>query len=206
MAEEPSSPQQNTPGPEGEKTADEQRIPYARFEEVNKRARSAEKELKDLRARIMDFEERDKSEAERAQARAQRAESQLAGMQETVTAMQKGAWVRSVAAELNFHDPEDAVAHLTDRLANLEDERDARRAVKALSQSKKHLIRADESKDERPRVGRVFNAEDRATQPGNGQPLSRDQLAAHRETEFARSLADELNKFRSNWREVGGIT
>src|SRR4051794_33791927 len=76
---------------------DEQRIPYARFEEVNTRAKRAEKELEDLRQRIVDFEERDKSDADRAKARAQRAEQQLEHLQGTVTAMQKGAWVRSAA-------------------------------------------------------------------------------------------------------------
>jgi DNA repair exonuclease SbcCD ATPase subunit len=206
MAEE-QAPQPTPDAPEGaEKAAEEQRIPYARFEEVNTRAKHAEKELEDLRQRIVDFEERDKSEAERAQARAQRAESQLANLQNTVTAMQKGSWVRSAATELGFHDPEDAIAHLAEKLARLEDERDAKRMVKSLAQSKKHLIRNDEAKDERPRIGKVFSAEERSGTQGNGRPATRDQAIAQREAEFAHSLADELNRFRSNWREMGGIS
>ena len=206
MAEDQA--QQTTPDtPEGEKSAEEQRIPYARFEEVNSRAKHAEKELEDLRQRIVDFEERDKSEAERAQARAQRAEERLQQMQSTVTAMQKGAWVRSAATEMGFHDPEDAVAHLQEKLVKLEDERDAKRMVKSLAQSKKHLVRGDEPRDEKPRIGRVFSGDERA-QSGNGQrqALTREQAVAQREAEFAHSLADELNKFRSNWKEMGGIT
>ena len=188
------------------KAAEEQRIPYARFEEVNTRAKHAEKELEDLRQRIVDFEERDKSEAERAQARANRAEPQLAQLQSTVTAMQKGSWVRSAATELEFHDPEDAVAHLQEKLARLEDERDAKRMVKSLAQSKKHLVRGDEPKDERPRIGRCSAPTD-ARPAGNGQqPATREQVVAQREAEFAHSLADELNKFRAGWREMGGIT
>jgi hypothetical protein len=188
-----------------EKVSEDQRIPYSRFEEVNNRAKHAEKELEDLRQRIVDFEERDKSEAERAQARAQRAEQQLSSMQDTVTAMQKGAWVRSAATELGFHDPEDAVAHLADKLARLEDERDARRIVKSLAQSKKHLVREEEKKEQRPRIGRVFSADERQAQ-SDQRPLNRNQAVAQREVEFAHSLAEELGKFREGWREMGGIT
>jgi DNA repair exonuclease SbcCD ATPase subunit len=213
-AETAAPPQPDTPAPDGEKTGEEQRVPYARFEEVNSRAKHAERELEDLRQRIVDFEERDKSEAERAKNRAERAESQLSQLQNTVTSLQKGSWVRSAAAELNFHDPEDAVAHLGEQLARFEDERDAKRAVKSLSQSKKHLIRGEDAKPDRARIGRVFSAEDRAQVPPNGangdqgrsRPLSRDQVAAQRESEFAHGLAAELNQFRAGWREMGGLT
>jgi DNA repair exonuclease SbcCD ATPase subunit len=171
----------------------------------------AERELEELRDRLLEFEERDKSEAERAKSRADRAESQLTQLQGKVTAMQKGAWVRSVAADLGFHDPEDAVAHLGEQLAQFEDERDAKRAVKTLAQSKKHLIRRDDDKQEQPRIGRVFTSQERQMQPagngnGNGQqPASYQQVAAQREAEFAQHLAGELNQFRSHWREMGGL-
>jgi hypothetical protein len=106
----------------GQEGSDEsQRIPYQRFEEVNKRARQAEKELADLRSKILEFEDRDKSEVDRERSARQRAESQLAELTGKVTSLEKGSWVRSVAAELNFHDPEDAVQHLRDDLGRLED-------------------------------------------------------------------------------------
>jgi len=210
MTEEQTATAQKPPeaAPEGDTPpVEEQRVPYHRFEEVNGRAKRAEKQLEDLQQRIVEFEERDKSEAERAKSRAERAESQLKQLQGTVTAMQKGSWVRSAAAELGFHDPEDAIAHLGERLAGLEDERDAKRAVKTLAQSKKHLVR-DEKKDDRPRIGRVFSAEDRAQNevPNGQRPISHEQANAMREAEFAQSLAAELNQFRSNWREMGGLT
>ena len=104
----------------------------------------------------MELEDRDKTEVERAKARAERAEQQLSGLMGKVTAMEKGAWVRSAAAELDFHDPEDAVQHLRDNLGNLEDASDARRLVKSLAKNKKHLVKAKEPDGPRPGVNSLF--------------------------------------------------
>lgn len=205
--QEPKAPDDNGGG--SERPEDNLRAELDRRREKQERA---ERELEELRDRLLEFEERDKSEAERAKSRADRAESQLTQLQGKVTALQKGAWVRSVAADLGFHDPEDAVAHLGEQLGQFEDERDAKRAVKTLAQSKKHLIRRDEDKqDNGPRIGRVFTSQERQMQPagnGNGnhqQPASYQQVAAQREAEFAQHLAGELNQFRSHWREMGGL-
>lgn len=205
MAEEPNTPDPKQGEQNGEKTADEQRIPYSRFEEVNKRAKNAEQELSDLRSKIIEFEDRDKSEVERAKDRAQRAEAQLQEVMGKVTSLEKGAWVRSAAAELNFHDPEDAVSHLRDQLGGLEDSRDAKNLVKRLASSKKHLIR-EEKKEERPSLGRMFSGE-QVPQDGqqSNRPLSPQQQAAERELEFAKGLRDQLGRYRDNWHNAGGI-
>lgn len=185
---------------------EDQRIPYQRFEEVNKRARQAEKELSDLRSKILEFEDRDKSEVDRERSARQRAEAQLAELTGKVTSLEKGSWVRSVAAELNFHDPEDAVQHLRDQLGGMEDQTDARRLVRNLAKTKKHLIR-EEKKEERPSLGQMFTGQAVQQQQGaNGQQpqrVSAQQLAAEREAQLAKGLADQLGQFKDKWHQMG---
>jgi hypothetical protein len=197
-----------TTGETDDKTKD-QKVPYSRFEEVNKRARQAEQELEDLRQKIIEFEDRDKSELDRAKDRASRAETALEQLSGKVTAMEKGAWVRSAAAELNFHDPEDAVAALN--LATLEDERHARREVDKLAKRKEHLVR-QQKKEERPAIGRVFGGDQVTTATGTQQQqpqLTAAQMAmrqnAEAELQFAESLKEQLNNFRSNWHDGGKV-
>lgn len=192
-------------GEEG-KGGEEQRIPYQRFEEVNKRAKQAEQELADLRNKILEFEDRDKSDVERERAARQRAESQLNEMATKVTSLEKGAWVRAAAAEANFHDPEDAVSHLRDQLAALEDQRDAKRLVRKLADAKKHLVR-EEKKEERRPIGQMFAGQGVPQQPGQQgqQPRNPQQVAAERELEFAQGLSQQLSRFRDGWHQAGGV-
>lgn len=210
MAEETTTPDpQGAAGENGageNKGGEEQRIPYSRFEEVNKRAKQAENELADLRNKILEFEDRDKSEVERERNARQRAESQLQDLVGKVTSLEKGAWVRSAAAELNFHDPEDAMSHLRDKLAGLEDERDAKRLVQGLAKNKKHLVREDKPTD-RPSLSQMFTGQNaQQQQQGQGGQKSPQQLAAERELKFAEGLRDQLGQFRDNWHNAGGIT
>jgi hypothetical protein len=187
-----------------------QKVPYERFEEVNQRAKKASQELEDLRTKLIEFEDRDKSEVERERAARERAESQLGELLGKVTALEKGSWVRSAAAELEFHDPEDAVTYLMPKLAGVEDEREAKRLVKKLAESKKHLVRAEEKK-ERASINRVFAGEQ--VQPGqNGQAnapqTNQAQRVAQAEQEFAAGLRDQWSKFlpenSDNWYNAGG--
>lgn len=193
-------------GAEGEEQGKEdQRIPYTRFEEVNKRAKQAEKELDDLRNKILEFEDRDKSEVDRERSARQRAESQLGELMTKVTSLEKGAWVRQAAADMNFHDPEDAVSHLRENLTSLEDQRDAKRLVRKLADSKKHLVR-EEKKDERRSIGQVFAGQQVPQQQGQQQQQrSPQQVAAERELEFAQGLSQQLSRFRDGWHQAGGF-
>lgn len=204
MAEETEQQQdQEQKEPEGKEPADSNlRGELERRKEAQKKA---ERELSDLREKILQFEDRDKSDLERAQERATRAETQLQQLSQKVTSLEKGAWVRSAAAEFNFHDPEDAVVNLTDQLAGFEDQREARRAVERLAKAKQHLTR-QEKKDSRPSIGQVL-ANGQPQQP-QGTPMSPMQAhqvqSAHRELEFAEGLAKALGEFRSNWTSFGG--
>lgn len=166
--------------------------------------RKAKQEADELRARLDELESRDMSEAERAKKRAEQAETLLQQMQNKVTTLEKGAWVRSAAAEMNFHDPEDAFSLLQGQLAGFEDPREAKRAVQQIAKSKKHLIR-EEKKDERPSLSRVFsgsaNDQQQNGQNGGARQMTPQQMAAERELEFAKSLGDHLSRFRDGWHQ-----
>lgn len=193
-------------GKNGEDGTKSQKVPYERFEEVNNRAKEASRELEELRAKLIEFEDRDKSEVERERAARERAETQLGELMGKVTSLEKGAWVRSAAAELGFHDPEDAVTHLYSQLGGLEDQREAKRLVKRLAESKPHLHQKEEKKQERPPISRVFAGE----QTGQQQQPNRAQRAAEAEQQFAEGLRKELAKFlpenSDSWYSAGDVT
>lgn len=206
QAEKDTAPEQTAKEPDGKEPADTNlRGELERRKDAQKKA---ERELAELREKIIQFEDRDKSDLERAQERATRAETQLQQLSQKVTSLEKGAWVRSAAAEFNFHDPEDAVVNLTDQLAAFEDQREARRAVERLAKAKQHLTR-QEKKDSRPSIGQVL-ANGQAPQGNGGQvaqvsPMQAHQMqSAQRELEFAEGLAKALGEFRSNWTSFGG--
>ena len=202
----------DTPADEQEKDQEKDKQPadsnlrgeLERRKEAQKRA---EKELADLREKILEFEDRDKTELQRAQERATRAETQLGELSSRITAMEKGAWVRSAAAEFNFHDPEDAVVNLSGMLGEFEDQREARRAVEKLAKTKSHLIREDKPAD-KPRIGQVLNNGQPQTNPQQVAQMNPAQAAyqqaAQREIEFATGLAEALGEFRNGWRNFGG--
>jgi DNA repair exonuclease SbcCD ATPase subunit len=208
QAEKDTAPERDGKEPEGKEPADTNlRGELERRKDAQKKA---ERELAELREKIIQFEDRDKSDLERAQERATRAETQLQQLSQKVTSLEKGAWVRSAAAEFNFHDPEDAVVNLTEQLAGFEDQREARRAVERLAKSKQHLTR-QEKKDSRPSIGQVL-ANGQPSQPAGsgGQVAQMGPMQAHqvqsaqRELEFAEGLAKALGEFRSNWTSFGG--
>ena len=202
MAEATQEQQQ---GHEGEQDGDgegEGRVPYARFEEVVKARKAAETRLQEIEERLLEHENQNKSETERERIARERAEQRAAELETKVTGLEKGAWVRSAAAELKFHDPEDAVTYLQSRLAGIEDEREAKRLVRDLAKRKSHLVQ-EEKQEARPNLQTVF-----AGQQTNGaqqQPqMTPAQRAAQQEVEFAQGLAGELGKFRERWTDMPG--
>jgi hypothetical protein len=208
MAEEAGITTQD-PGKDGTDEATKtQKVPYERFQEVNERAKQYEAKLEELQSKLVEFEDRDKSETERERAARERAEARANELLEQVTGLQKGSWVRSAALELGFHDPEDAVTYLSGKLAGMEDEREAKRAVKKLAESKKHLVR-EEKKDERPPLSRLFQA-DQSQQNGQQQPVTPAMQRAAAEAQFADGLRKELAKFlpenSDNWYSAGDVS
>jgi hypothetical protein len=192
---------------EGKEELKDQKVPYTRFEEVNKARKKLEGELEEMREKILEFEDRDKSELQRERDRAVRAETALEQLSGKVTSMEKGSWVRSAAAELNFHDPEDAVARID--LSKLEDEREALKAVKGLAKAKEHLVRKPQKETTRPQIGKLFGADN--NEGGQRSDVTMTpaqaaaQAAAEEERQFAEGLREKLAQFKDNWHEAGPV-
>jgi hypothetical protein len=158
-------PAGNTPA-EPDKPA-EQTVPYERFQQANAKAKAeaearkaSDKKIADLTAALEEREnaglpelERMKKDLERERKQREIAEQERDTDRAALARSKKERWVRAAAKD--FTDPDDAVAFLN--LDDLEDERDAERAVKQLAKTKKHLLKGDE-----PQLpGRVLQ---------NGQP------------------------------------
>jgi DNA repair exonuclease SbcCD ATPase subunit len=157
MADAPAAPAEPTePAATTEQPTDDQRVPYERFEQVNKKAKEAaerattlETQLKDLKAQLDDREsaglpelDRLKKDMERVQKRADEAEARAAAADTKLQRTSRERLITAAAQAQNFADPSDASAFID--LDAIEDEKDAERAVKRLASQKKHLLKVDE--------------------------------------------------------------
>lgn len=186
--------------PEATET-EEQRVPYERFDQANKkakaadaRAKAAEKTAADLQAQIEAREsaglpevEQLKKRLEAAEKRAEEADTKAAEADTRLQETQKERWITAAAKE--FADPDDVVAILQrqGKLADIETAADAERAVKAVAKdpAKKHLLKTEET----VLPGRVLKDGQRTTtEEQNGGP----NLA-----EEAQQLAEGLRQFAS---------
>ena len=137
-------------------TETEKTVPYERFVKVNKQAGEAKtqvaqltKDMADLRREMEEREtaglpelERERKRAEQLEKRAAEAEAKATEADAKLARSQKERWV--TAAAKDFADPADAVAFVS--LDDIEDEKDAERAVKRLAAQKKHLLKAEDPK------------------------------------------------------------
>lgn len=150
MTEVPT-PAPPAPDPEPEPTPtpeEENRIPRERLNQEARRRKDAEKRVAELQAALEEREnaglpelERMKKDFERAQKRAEDAEQRAEAAEKERERGRKERWVTAAAQSQNFADPSDASAFLN--LDDIEDEKDAERAVKRLAGSKKHLVKSD---------------------------------------------------------------
>lgn len=169
-------------------------VPYEKFQLINRRAkdeaearRALEKKVADLTAAMEEREqaglpelERFKKDLERAQARADAAEAKAAEADTKLARTTKERWVTAAAQAQGFQDPSDAAAFLA--LDDLEDERDAERAVKQLAKQKKHLLKVED-----PQLpGRVLQ---------NGQPATQGNGKLSPALEEAQMLSNALKDF-----------
>jgi predicted phage tail protein len=143
----------------------ERTVPYDRFQQVNQKARDAEKQIESLTARLEELETRDQSEVERERNKREQFESKSRELEQRLAVMERSTWLRSAAADAGFDDPEDAVAFINP--ASVESEDEAERAVKKLAKRKPKLLR-DTSPT--PQIGQVL---------ANGQRV--DPAAAQRD-------------------------
>jgi hypothetical protein len=149
-----------TDAPETEQTTtaetEEQRVPYERFQQANKKAKEAadrakalEGELQKIREDLADRDEKGlpeldqmKRRLESAEKRAQEAEQRATETESKATRMQRERLVTQAASKQNFIDPDDAARYID--LDDIEDADAAERAVKRVAKAKKHLIKLDE--------------------------------------------------------------
>ena len=194
MADEPETP------PGGEPPADppEQTVPYSRFEQVNKKAKEADTQRKALEKTVADLQkamedraseglpelERMKNDMAKAQKRADEAEARAEAADKAVARSARERMVQAAALAQNFADPSDASAFVN--LDDIEDEKDAERAVKDLAKRKKHLLKAEEPK----LPGRVL---------ANGQPIpSGANGKSSSAVEEAEMISNALRQFVKN--------
>jgi hypothetical protein len=168
---------------------DEQRVPYERFQQANRKAKEAadrskelEKSVAELKTALEEREQAGLPELERFKKDLEKAERRAAEAERHLARSTKASWVRSAAKD--FTDPEDAVAFVD--LDGIEDEGDAQRAVKALAKRKAHLLKPDE-----PQLpGQVLK--NGQAVPAAAVPASGPDLLAE-----AQALADGLKQFAS---------
>lgn len=132
----------------------EETVPYERLQAATKKAKAeaearkaADAKVAELTAQMEQREsaglpelERLKKDMERAQKRADEAEAKAAEADAKLARSTKERWV--TAAAKDFADPADAVAFVN--LEEIEDEKDAERAVKRLAGQKKHLLKGED--------------------------------------------------------------
>ncbi len=205
MAEEAATETAETTTSETTTTeAEEQRVPYERFQKANLKAKEAadrasklEREIADLRAQFEEREsaglpelERERKRAEQLEKRAAEAEKRAEETERNLSRAQRERWAAQAASALNFVDPDDAARYLD--LDDIEDADQAERAVKRVAKAKPHLLRGEEPK----LPGRVLE---------NGRTASPSKGAAggiDAKTE-AESLAAGLKQFTDRWHVAG---
>lgn len=196
MADETTT-EETTTDETTEESTEEQRVPYERFDQVNKKAKeaaekakAAEKRAADLQRQLEEREEaglpeleRIKKAAEQAEKRAAEAEARAEAAEKERERGRRERWVVAAASEQNFVDPDDATRYVD--FDAIEDADQAARAVKAVAKKKQHLVKAAE-----PTLpGKVLN---------NGQAVADGKPKSNiDQSEEAQMLAEGLKQFAS---------
>jgi hypothetical protein len=198
MSDEPD-PDKIDDEPEPKKDADDQRVPYERFQQANTKAKEAAaekaaaiKERDDLRAQLEAAKDAKlpevdqlKRQLEKAQQDAQTAVTNA--VDEAKAQAKAERLVLAAAARAGFDDPEDAFRfpeHVD--LSAIEDKDGADRAIKQLSKAKPRLLKDG---DETPLPGKVLNNGRSSNGNGNGRQPDIDLDAE------AQMVSDNLKKF-----------
>jgi hypothetical protein len=179
---------------------EEQRVPYERFQQANKKAKEAadrakalEKQMSDLQAQIEEREqaglpelERLKKDMERAQKRAEDAEARAEAQEKAATNAKRERLVLAAASQAGFDEVDDALRYPEHvNLDEIETPADAERAVKRLAKARPKLLKGDDP----VLPGRVLRDGQRETT--DRKPAGIDPLAD------AQVLADGLKQFAS---------
>lgn len=156
MSEENTSPDESTAP--AESPVEDNRIPYDRFEKVNKEAKAAKAELAEIKRLMQERDEAGMPELEqfrkRAEAnekRALEAEQRAEAAERSVQSQKRDQWITAAALAEGFVNPSRA-ARLVDDLDSIEDAGQAEKAVKRLAKSDGYLLKQPDS----PLPGKVL--------------------------------------------------
>jgi hypothetical protein len=139
---QPPSPPPPAPDPNAPTTPSGKAPDANLLAEAQRKQKAAEREAAEARKRVEELEDRDRTELERAQKKAADLEAQKAQAEAKAARLERNAWIRAAARAAGFHDPEDAVAHLSGQLEDLDTDAKAKKAVDDLAadESKSHLV------------------------------------------------------------------
>jgi DNA repair exonuclease SbcCD ATPase subunit len=186
----------DAPNEAAEDKTEDQRVPYERFQQANKKAKAETEARKALERTVADLqaqmEEREnaglpeldqmRKRLEQAEKRAEENERKAQEADTKLARSTKERWL--TAAAKDFDDPADALAFID--IDDIEDEKDAERAVKRLATKKPRLL-----KDTEPALpGRVLQ---------NGRPAQQDLPAGMDPGDLAQmqALSEGLKQFAS---------
>lgn len=135
--------------------------------------RDAEKQLKEVSARLSEYEDRNKTELEKLQEQVAERDRQLGELPSQVR--KQAIRFASLATSAGFVDPEDALLNISDRV-DIADEAAVTAALGDLAERKPHLVREQPAKKppSRPKVP----ASTTATQPADGGLTGKERAAA----------------------------
>ncbi len=159
MADEPATEQvePQTPEPEAADKEDVEKQAFldrlskesAKRKDAEKRATEIEKSLAELKAQMEEREsaglpelDRERKRAEQLEKRAAEADKRAEDAEAKVQRGQRERWVAAAAQSHDFADPSDAAAFV--ELDEIDDEKDAERAVKRLAARKSHLLKRED--------------------------------------------------------------
>lgn len=143
---EPALAQEQAPAP----PADDQRVPYDRFKQVNDERQALASQVEELAQWKATQEAKSMSDLEAAQKAAQDASVRADKAEQRAVKLERTQLVRQAAAAAGFTDPDDAVAFLDAKLADLDDSDKAKAAVADLAERKAHLIASGDAPPPRP--------------------------------------------------------
>lgn len=154
----------------------ERTVPYARFKEINDRLAEERRKAGEMETRMQQLEDRDKTDVERltkdlerAQKEREQAAKELEGERAARVKSEKASWLQAAAAKANFHDADAATLYAN--LDEIENAKDAEKAVQRIAKDKTYLVKDDVKQAPLQRVG-IAGAETDAS----GVTISEDEV------------------------------
>lgn len=151
-------------------------VSYERFKAINDKLTEERRKASELEARMQQLEDRDKTDVERltkdlerAQKEREQSAKELEGERAARVKSEKASWLQAAAAKANFHDADAATLYAN--LDEIENAKDAEKAVQRIAKDKTYLVKDDVKQAPLQRVG-IAGAETDAS----GATISEDEV------------------------------